>query len=123
VLRNLPPVSTPPPRFFNFGIPPANNPASCGGCSIPDTPPESLLVWSLLLLALFPPPGTGGASPPGAFNIPGTGGAPAKGDGADPPDVFPIIGADRSFVTAFLSCLPFEMSERRAPYKRISIVK
>lgn len=38
------PVSTPPPRFFSFGIPPANKPANCGGCSIPDTPPESLLV-------------------------------------------------------------------------------
>lgn len=38
------PVSTPPPRFFNFGIPPANKPANCGGCSIPDVPPESLLV-------------------------------------------------------------------------------
>jgi len=41
---NLPPVSTPPPRFFNFGIPPANKPASCGGCSIADTPPVSLLL-------------------------------------------------------------------------------
>lgn len=67
-----------------------------------------------MLLALFPPPGTGGASPPGAFSIPGTGGAPADG-AADPPDVFPIIGADRSFVTAFLSALPFVMSDSKAP--------
>jgi hypothetical protein len=27
-LVSLPPVSTPPPRFFSFGIPPANMPAS-----------------------------------------------------------------------------------------------
>lgn len=68
-----------------------------------------------MLLTLFPPPGIGGASPPGALGNPGTGGAPANGDGADPPDVFPIIGADRSFVTAFFSCLPFVISESKAP--------
>ena len=114
-IRNLPPVSIPPPRFFNFGIPPANNPANCGGCSIPDAPPLSLLLWSLLLRARFA--GTGGASPPGGR------GAPANGDEADSPDVFPMTGADRSFVTAFLSCFPFVMSVRRAPYDKISTKK
>lgn len=100
------PVSTPPPRFFNFGMPPANMPASCGGCSIPETP-VSLPLWSLLLRALFPPFGTGGASPPDGFDIPGIGGAPPNGADPDPPETFPTIGADRSFVTAFLRALPF----------------
>lgn len=102
------PVSTPPPRFFNFGMPPANSPPNCGGCSIPVVPLDSLLLWSLLLRALFPPPG--------GFSIPGTGGAPANGDGPDPPEeTFPTIGADRSFVMAFLSCFPFDMSDSKAP--------
>lgn len=109
-------MSIPPPRFFNFGIPPANKPANGGGCSIPDTPPLSLPLWSLLLRALFPAPGTGGASPPGGFDIPGTAGAPANGDGPDGPELPLITGADLSFVTAFLSCLPFVISVRRAPY-------
>lgn len=43
VIWILPPVSIPPPRFFNFGIPPANRPANCGGCSIPETTALSLL--------------------------------------------------------------------------------
>ncbi len=70
---------------------------------------------SLLLLALFPPLGIGGASPLGAF-IPGTGGAPPK---AVPPEsaFLSTRGADRSLVTAFFSCLPLEISERRAPCK------
>lgn len=114
VFKFSPPVSIPPPRFFSFGIPPANKPPSCGGCSILVTAPEFLPDWSLLLLALFPPPGMGGASPPGTFNIPGTGGAPAD-TGPGPPDVLPTTGADRSFVTAFLSCLPFDMSCSKAP--------
>lgn len=72
-------------------------------------------VWSLLLLALFP--GTGGARLPGALGIPpGIGGAPPNGEGPGPFEVFPTWGADRSFVTVFLSALPFEMSERSAPY-------
>lgn len=106
----LPPVSTPPPRFLSFGMPPANKPANCGGCSIPVAPLVSLPLWSLLLRALLPAPG--GFSPP-----PGTGGAPPNGDGLEPPVTFPTIGADRSFVTAFLSCLPFEMSDNKAPYE------
>lgn len=46
---------------------------------------------------------------------PGTGGAPPTD--ADPAfDVFPVtMGADLSLVTAFLSCFPFEISERSAP--------
>lgn len=39
----LPPVSMPPPRFFNFGIPPAKSPPNCGGCSV------TLLLLSLPL--------------------------------------------------------------------------
>lgn len=31
---NLPPVSTPPPRFLSFGIPPANKPDNCGAGSV-----------------------------------------------------------------------------------------
>lgn len=30
---DVPPVSTPPPVFLNFGMPPANNPPSCGALS------------------------------------------------------------------------------------------
>lgn len=71
------------------------------------------LPWSLLLLALFP--GTGGARPPGGLAIPGTGGAPPTGAGPEPPDTFPTIGADRSFVTAFLRAFPLLISARRAP--------
>lgn len=31
---NLPPVSTPPPVFLSFGMPPAKRPASCGAASM-----------------------------------------------------------------------------------------
>jgi hypothetical protein len=75
----------------------------------PPLPPESLL-----LLARFPPPGTGGASPLGAF-IPGTGGAPPMG-GPPESDFLSIAGADRSLVTAFFSLAPLVMSERSAPW-------
>ena len=77
------------------------------------SPPPPPLPESLLLLALFPLPGTGGASPLGAF-IPGTGGAPPMGI---PPEsgFLSTRGADRSFVTAFFSCLPLEISVRSAP--------
>lgn len=92
------PVST-PPRFFNLGMPPANKPPSCGAASmLAAAGPVSRLPWSLLLRNLLPP-GTGGARP-------GTGGAPPTG-GPPPPDALPVTGADRSFVTAFLSALPF----------------
>lgn len=111
---DLPPVSTPPPVFRNLGIPPANKPASCGALSIAAAEGAPGVPWSLLLLALFP--GMGGARPPGGFAMPGTGGAPPSGDGPGPPDTFPTIGADRSFVTAFLRALPLLMSARRAPY-------
>lgn len=109
---SVPPVSTPPPVFLSFGMPPAKRPASCGAASM-GAAGASRLPWSLLLLALLP--GTGGARPPGAFGKPGTGGAPPTGDGPGPPDTFPITGADRSFVTAFFKAFPLEISERRAP--------
>lgn len=67
-----------------------------------------------MLRPLFPA-GTGGASPLGGFGIPGTAGAPPNGGCTAPPEGFPMTGADLSFVTAFLSALPFEMSERSAP--------
>lgn len=75
------PVFTPPLLFFSFGIPPANIPPSCGAVAMP---PASLVPppVSLLARARFPPPGTGGARPPGAF-IPGIGGAPAIGGGPE----------------------------------------
>lgn len=72
--------------------------------------------WSLLLRALFP--GTGGARPGGAGALarPGIGGAPPMGGPPPPPpDVAPTMGADRSFVTAFLRALPFVISPRSAP--------
>lgn len=96
-------------------MPPANRPPSCGAASI--EAPTFRLPSSLLLLALLP--GTGGARPLGIAGAPlpkpGTGGAPPIGGPPPPPEGFPTIGADRSFVTAFLSALPFAMSPSRAP--------
>lgn len=113
-VSNIPPVSMPtPPVFFNFGIPAANKPPNCGAALMAAAAGASLLLWSLLLLALLPP-GTGGASPPG-LAMPGTGGAPARGDGPGPPDTFPTCGAERSLVTAFFRAFPLLMSARRAP--------
>lgn len=100
------PVSI-PPRLFNFGIPPANSPPSCGAegidpLSVP--PPLPPPLPALLLLSLFAslPPGTGGARPPGGFGIPGTGGALGRA-GPESPDFFSTRGADRSFVTVFFN--------------------
>lgn len=109
------PVSTPPPPVFrSFGMPPAKMPPSWGAALA-----EAALLFpvSLLLRALFAPPGTGGASPPGAFGKPGTGGAPPIG-GPPPPllDDAPTIGAERSFVTAFFSLVPFVISPSNASY-------
>lgn len=109
------PVST-PPRLRNFGIPPAKSPPSWGAegtlalLSCPGIP-------SLLLRSLFAacPDGTGGASPVGGFAMPGTGGAPATGGPEVFPPSFETSGADLSFVTAFFSRAPFEISERSAP--------
>jgi hypothetical protein len=114
------PVSM-PPRFFNFGMPPAKRPPSCGAAAMSAEPvfPEPV---SLLLLIRFP--GTGGASPPGAFGMPpkpGTGGAPPTG-GPDEDDALPsMAGADLSLVTAFFKALPFEISESRAPWINVSV--
>lgn len=112
------PVSTPPPVFLSFGIPtPAKIPPNCGAAlaPLPSPPP----VVSLLLLALFDPPepapGTGGARPLGGLPRPGTASAPPFGGPIAVPDVFPTMGADRSFVTAFFSLAPFVISVRRAP--------
>lgn len=111
---DVPPVSTPtPPVFFNFGMPPANKPPSCGAPLIAGAAGAFRLPWSLLLLALFP--GTGGARPPVGLAMPGTGGAPPTGEGPGPPETLPTIGADRSFVTAFFKAFPLLMSESRAP--------
>lgn len=104
------PVSTPPPVFRSFGMPPASIPPNCG--APPTAPPR--LPSSLLLLTLLPP-GAGGASPPDGFPSPGTGGAPGVGPPPPPPDSFPTIGADRSFVTAFFSFVPLVMSPSSAP--------
>ena len=112
------PVLTPPLRFFSFGIPPANMPPSCGAAptlvALLDPPPVSLL-----LRPLFPPPGTGGASPPGAF-MPGIGGAPAIGGGPELElPLLSIIGADLSLTAAtFLRRAvagPLDISDNKAP--------
>lgn len=110
------PVSTPPPVFLSFGIPtPAKIPPSCGAALAPLLTPTPVV--SLLLLALVDPPalGTGGARPLGGLPRPGTAGAPPFGGPAEMPGVFPTMGADRSFVTAFFSLAPFVISVRRAP--------
>lgn len=112
------PVSTPPPVFLNFGIPiPAKIPPNCGAALAPMLSP--LPVVSLLLLARFDPaapvPGTGGARPLEGLPKPSTAGAPPFSGPAEAPDVFPTMGADRSFVTAFFNLAPLVMSVRRAP--------
>ena len=61
--------------------------------------------------------------PDGAFGIAGTGGAPAMGGPPPPPDVFPIMGADRSFVMVFFSDFPFVISLRSADYIRLASLK
>lgn len=108
------PVSTPPLVFFNFGIPPAKRPPNCGADSIVAA---GGLSESLLLRFLFPPPGTGGASPVGG-RIPGTGGAPLTG----PPesDFLSITGADLSLVTVDFNLAPLLISDKRAPYQKMS---
>ena len=108
------PVSMPPLVLFSLGIPPANSPPNCGALPIALSPVG--LPVSLLLLALFPPLGTGGARPLGAF-IPGTGGAPPIGM---PPGFgfLSTIGADRSLVTVDFSFRPLPISERSAPCMR-----
>jgi len=106
------PVSMPPLRCFNFGIPPANSPPSWGA------PPTPLSAWlrlpvSLLLRPRVACPGMGGARELGAL-ISGTGGALPTGP-APAPGFLSSMGADRSFVTAFLSLAPFVMSDNSAP--------
>lgn len=59
-------------------------------------------------------PGTGGASPLG-LAIPGIAGAPPAGGPDELLVLVPITGAERSFVTAFFSCLPLLISLKRAP--------
>src|SRR5437868_1333981 len=84
-------------------------------------PTPSLLPSSLLLLARLL--GAGGAKPPGVFGSPGIGGAPPIGGPPPPlppPDVPATMGADRSFVTAFFSALPFWISPSKAPCPKIN---
>jgi hypothetical protein len=103
------PVLT-PPDFLSFGMPPAKSPPNCGAEAIALSP------VSLLLLARFPPPGAGGASPGGAGGrpIPGTGGAPPMAGAAS--FTLPTMGAERSLTcVTFLSRAPFPMSDSSAP--------
>ena len=96
------PVSIPPLRFFNLGIPPAKRPPSCGGSTMVPSPPLlSLLLRTLDVVASL------------GFSSPGIGGAL----GAGPPPSFgrSRIGAERSFVTAFFNRVPFVISESSAP--------
>ena len=105
----LAPVSTPAAVLRSFGIPPAKMPPNCGAASPAGASPPLLLGASLVALALLPPPpGMGGA-------VPGTGGAPPTRGRPEPSDSFATTGAERSFVTAFFSRLPFSMSPNRAP--------
>lgn len=110
------PVSMPPPLFLSLGMPPRKRPPNWGAeviaiDSLP--PPVSLLLLTLLALLA----GGGGARPVGAF-MPGTGGAPPTGG---PLSCFlSIKGADRSFVTAFLRREPFDISDNKAPYRKLS---
>lgn len=109
------PVSIPPAFFLNFGMPPANIPASCGGASAPLPPPPKPPPESLELLGLFAPtpPGIGGTPKAGR---PGTAGAvPRPPLGAAELVLPATCGPDRSFVTAFFSLIPFEISPSRAP--------
>lgn len=103
------PVSTPPPVFLNFGMPFANKPPIGGADSAGDAGSTA----ALLALDLFP--GTGGA-PPGGLSMPGTGGAlPIEGAPPPPELTFPPTrGAERSFVTVFLSFAPFLISPSKA---------
>ena len=82
-------------------------------------PPASPLLppTSLLLLARFKPtsPGTGGAESGGGLPNPGIAGAPPTGGPVEGLFSFPTTGADRSFVTAFLSLAPFVISVSKAP--------
>lgn len=107
------PVFT-PPAFLSFGMPPANKPPNCGAVAMAFSPPPV----SLLLLARFPPGGTGGASPGGAGGLPmpGTGGAPPMGGALGPSLTLPTIGADLSLTcVTFFNFMPFPMSDNSAP--------
>ena len=96
------PVSTPPPLFFNFGIPPANRPPNCGASDAA----AFATAAALSLLVLFALGIEGAELLGGGFNIPGTGGAPAA-IAPPPPLGLSTSGAERSFVLAFLSPFPF----------------
>jgi hypothetical protein len=110
----LAPVSTPPPRLRNFGIPPAKRPPSCGAAATPESPPSLAPgLPSLLLLNRFAD-GTGGAKPPGGLGMLGTEGAPPIAGALGLLSVA-TNGADRSFVTAFFSRgAPLVISANRA---------
>jgi hypothetical protein len=118
VVSRIAPVST-PPRLRSFGIPPANKPPSCGAdwMAGPLSSPPSLLLRNLFVAALV---GMGGASPSGGLDMPGTGGAPRTAGPRDFPPSFMIEGADRSFVTAFFSRVPFVISSNSAPLSCVS---
>jgi hypothetical protein len=104
-------VSTPPPRFLSLGIPPANMPASCGASGNPLL--SELTPLSLLRRARFDLFEIGAADAPlGGLSRPGTAGALATGGLGPLP--LSIIGAERSFVTAFFNLVPFVMSPRSA---------
>ena len=95
---------------------------SCGAAGIP--PASAAFVEprpvSLLLLPLFALLSTGGDKVEG-FPSPGIAGGTPIGGPAELVDSFPRIGADRSFVTVFLSLVPFVISVNKAPYIDISI--
>jgi len=113
------PVSMPAPVFLNFGMPPANIPASCGGPADVVVLLSSLSLStppSLLLRARFG--GRGGGATDGRFGrppSPGIGGALPIG-ATGPSDVFPSIGADLSLTcVTFFSFAPCSILLKSAP--------
>ena len=106
------PVSIPPPLLLSLGMPAANRNPIWGAELMPaGSPPPPV---SLLLLTRFAASARGGGDRLLGNVKPGTGGAPPT---SEPGSGFlSIIGADRSFVTAFLRRVPFEISDSKAPY-------
>jgi hypothetical protein len=106
-------VFTPPFVLLNLGIPPANNPPSCGGPEAGSEPLrcrdafESLLALAAGLGAAAE--GIGGAAKDGIGGAPKEGALLSVGLPA-------IVGADRSLVTAFFSLIPLAMSLLSAPW-------
>ena len=110
------PVSTPPPRLRNFGMPPTNKPPSWGTAT--STGVDGATSRLLLLRPRFGKLGTAGARPPGTGGAPpGTGGAPPGPEPDTTPPLLLTWGADRSLVSTLRSRAPEEICPRRADWR------